>query len=155
MARKVKFDFKPLEGVRVTGRQKSQIMQEVKDFVTEQVLDHVGSSKSPVAGGSFKKSLEKNYKKKKVAQGGASVANLDLSGSLLDSLRVIKKDENTLRLTVLTGEQKKADGHNNFSGKSNLPERNFIPDEKREQNLNRTIWKGIRDIVKGIKGDES
>ena len=48
----------------------------------------------------------------------------------------------------ITGKQgSKADGHNNHSGKSQLPARKFIPDGKKGETYSRTIIEGIRTII--------
>lgn len=156
-SRKVKFDFKPsdyVDGVRFKSEsQKKSVMADISDFVVESILKFVGKSKSPVTGSVFK-GLSKDYAKKKVAEGGVAKANLELHGNLLDSVKVIKKSDNVLRLTVDDSEMGKADGHNNFSGESKLPRRPFIPNADRGEDFAKPIRDGIEKIIlRAIKED--
>ena len=109
MAREVKFDFKLSDFLDrpikfKSKREKEEAMREVKDLLLSEILDSVGDGISPVTGRKFKK-LSKDYIKKKEDEGGTVLAgggsNLELDGGLLSGLRIIKKDENTLRLTVI------------------------------------------------------
>jgi len=139
----VKFDFDPFEGFELTKGQKSDLTEDISAFVKESVLDAVGSGRTPVAGGAFKKNLSPVYAKKT----GKKISNLELTGDLLDSLEVKVVKGHKMRLTVSESEQDQADGHNNFSGKSNLPERQFIPNADRGQDFKKDIKKGIKEII--------
>jgi hypothetical protein len=99
--------------------------EEVGEFLVEQILSKVASRKSPVTGDSFDK-LSDDYKKKKQAEGLSGVPNLESSGDMLDALdyRVTSRG---IEIGVFGDDAPKADGHNNLSGNSQLPERRFIP----------------------------
>lgn len=154
--RKVKFDFDPLEGIDVelSSTQKSALLEDISNFVLESVLSDIGDSRSPVTGG-YWKNLSPEYAAKKY--GGEPrrgvKSNLELHGDLLDSIKVIRNGSK-LRITVDESEQPKADGHNNFSGKSSLPRRPFIPDENRGENFRRDIRDGIEEVIKAFIEDE-
>lgn len=150
MARKVKYDFDPFEiaGIdkKPRGELKEEILSAVADFVAEEVRAKIESSTSPVSGeGKFTK-LSKEYRKRKLAEGLSGSPDLTFSGDLLSSIEV-DFFKNKLRLTVSDDQQDKADGHNNFSGRSNLPTRAFIPNESDGQTFKRDILNGIKDIV--------
>jgi len=117
---------------------------EIADFVLEAVLDHVGGGKSPVAGGKWKRGLSPKYKKLKAEDSSSLFANMELSGDMLDSLEVVNVGSK-LRLRIKGDDAAKADGHNNHSGKSSLPAREFIP--KEGQSFKRQIVKDIRAII--------
>ena len=142
----VKYEFDPLELVGITAdltkAQRSAIMDEVAAYVQESVLSMIGDSKSPVTGRKFPL-LSKEYAKE--FHGGNRTSHLELEGDLLDSL-VVKKKGNVLILTVSEDQQGKADGHNNFSGKSQLPLRQFIP--KEDQTFVPSIREGIKSIIR-------
>jgi hypothetical protein len=149
---KVKFDFKPsdfLEGIRIKSKDKKRILEDIGDIVLTEVTSMVGSGISPVTGRKFKK-LSKEYIEKKKEEGGTILggggSNLELTGDMLQSLFVEVKD-NKITLTVSDSEQGKADGHNNFSGKSSLPERKFIPNEKNGETFIPKIRKAIKDYL--------
>lgn len=149
--RKVMFDFNPLKGVRLKSETaKKQARQAVKEYVLEEVLSQVGEGRSPVTGRKWAK-LTKQYAERE--KFGSRLANLELTGRMLDSVRVLEKG-NQLRLTVTQSQQKKADGHNNFSGLSSLPERRFVPDGKANQTFNKKIQKGIQTVLARFKDPE-
>lgn len=156
MATKVFYDFDPEEetGIRVPKSKRGEALEAVAEYVKESVLSTVGEGKTPVEGGSWKRSLSKAYKKKKGEVSSSNFANLELHGDLLDSLDVVKKRGSTLRLTVAESQMDKADGHNNFSGKSKLPERNFIPDASRGQRLSPKIRRGIKSILEDYSDED-
>lgn len=156
MPTKVFYDFDPEEetGIRVPKNKRAEALEAVADYVKESVLSTVGDGATPVEGGKWKKSLSKAYKKRKGDVSSSNFANLELHGDLLDSLDVKKRRGGTLRLTVAESQMDKADGHNNFSGKSKLPERNFIPDASRGQRLSPKIRRGIKSILEEYSEDE-
>ena len=157
MATKVFYDFDPEEetGIKVPKAKRGEALEAVADFVKESVLSTVGSGATPVEGGKWKKSLSKAYKKRKGDVSSSNFANLELHGDMLDSLDVVKKrGPKPLRLLVDDDQMDKADGHNNFSGKSKLPERNFIPDASRGQRLSPKIRRGMKSILEEYSEDE-
>lgn len=145
--KKVSFVFDPFElaGVEVPRTKRDQAARAIADFVREEVLDHCGAGKSPVAGGSWKRSLSPEYKKKKLETSGVGFANMELDGDMLDALNVVKTRGGKLSLEVGGSQAGKADGHNNHSGKSKLPAREFIP--KKGETFNKSILAGIRAIA--------
>lgn len=149
--RKVKYDFDPFVEAGISKRgltddQIQDVFDEVADFVLESVLNDVGEGVSPVTGKSFEQ-LSVKYAKQEGKP--RKPVTLELTGDLLDSVKVIKKD-NKIRLTVSEDQQPKADGHNNFTGKSKLPRRPFIPDEDKDEKLRPEIRRGIKDIINTI-----
>lgn len=153
---KVAYEFDPFKMTGVeppkSKRSESAAIRDVAEFVKTEVLAYVAESKSPVAGGSFKKSLSKEYKKRKQEQGGSSVADLELDGDLLNALEVTVKSGRKLSLQIVGEEAPKADGHNNHSGRSELPERIFIP--KKEQTFKRDIVQGVKRILEEYADEE-
>lgn len=118
----------------------------------EQILLSVGSKKSPITGDKFDP-LTKDYKKKKQNDGLQGVANLESSGDMLDALdyRVTKDG---LEIGVFGADAPKADGHNNLSGNSLLPTRQFLPNEGEgfissiEREVERIILDAVADDIK-------
>lgn len=128
------------------------ILDDVANYVLESTLSDVGGLTSPVTGRRFK-DLSPAYKERKKKEGGTPIPNLELDGDMLNGLNV-KRSGSKLKTTVPASEQKKADGHNNFSGDSALPERNFIPDAARGQTYRAEIRKGIKEIIRDRLEDE-
>ena len=148
MPSKVSFEFDPFElaGVDAPKKRKREAQEEIAAFITKAVIEDVGDGRSPVSGGSWKRSLSKEYKKRKVAQGGNSYADMLLDGDMLLATDCRVKSGGKLEFGVFgSKEAAKADGHNNFSGKSTLPLREFIP--KEGGTFRREIISGIREIA--------
>lgn len=113
---------------KVPKELKGEISKEVGEYLKEQILTYVASSSTPVSGASYKSSLSKSYAKFKKSEVGNTLANLELTGEMLDQLdyRVTSAG---VEVGVYGSSARKADGHNNFSGSSDLPERRFLPKE--------------------------
>lgn len=148
MARTVKFEFDPFKELDINlprGADKESILEEVADFTLASVLESIGNSRSPVASYGKFPALNPEYKKRKVAEGGQPVPNLELSGDLIAAMEVFPKG-NRIVIRVKGKEGDKADGHNNHSGESQLPLRRFIPAEG--EMFNQTIMRGIKEIIR-------
>lgn len=117
-----------LELDAVPDRLKSRVKREVGEYLLEQTLMSLGEAKSPVSGAKYKRSLSKDYRKEKVEAGRSGVADLEFSGDMKDSFK-FKPTDNGIKIGHFGGEAGKADGHNNFSGESELPERRYLPKE--------------------------
>ena len=142
IAKEIKLDLSD-----VPRNQRSQVKQEVGNFVVEEILRSVSSASTPVSGGKYKATLSKDYADEE--KGGNRTANLELEGDMLDSLEFKNTREGVEVGIFKASEVPKADGHNNFSGKSKLPTRQFIP--KENEKFKRNIEKGIKDIVNEFK----
>lgn len=154
--KKVAFEFDPFELTGVAAPKKAKdrerALKEAAEFVKTEVLDYVAQSKTPVAGGSFKKTLSPDYKRKKLEEGGSGRADLELSGDMLDALEVARKRGKMLSLQITGAEAPKADGHNNHSGSSKLPERIFIP--KEGGNFKPAILSGLKRLLEEHTDEE-
>lgn len=101
--------------------------EEIGEFLIEQIKAKVSTQTSPVYGDKFP-ALSTEYRKFKEESGRSGVPDLDFEGDMLSSLDYrVRKDG--LEIGVFDDDAPKADGHNNFSGKSKLPLRRFLPDE--------------------------
>lgn len=144
---KIFYEFDPfkLAGVKPSKGNVREAKDAIANYVKEQVLSYVGQGESPVEGGNWKKKLSPEYAKKKKLESSSVFANMELTGAMLDALDVVSKGKK-LSLQITGKEQvAKADGHNNFSGKSALPERDFIP--KKGATFKQEIIDGIRSII--------
>ena len=130
----------------VPSELKEEIASDVGEYLKEQILKAVAESTSPISGGAFKKSLSPAFKKKKESEGLPGVANLEYSGQMLDSLDY-KVTSKGIELGVFGEPARRADGHNNFSGESKLPKRQFLPEEGQafKGSIQQEIDKIIRD----------
>ena len=93
----------------------------------EQALLKVASRRSPVTGEAFQ-ALSPDYRAKKTSEGLPGVPNLEESGDMLDSLDY-RITSDGIEFGVFGEAALRADGHNNLSGESQLPTRQFIPGE--------------------------
>lgn len=104
----------------------------------------VSDGKSPIKGTPTWKSLNRTYAKNE--KGGNATPNLELDGDLLDALEYKKGLGNTIEVGIFDGSQTgKADGHNNHTGSSRLPERRFIPLD--DGDFYSKITRGIDTII--------
>jgi phage gpG-like protein len=131
---------------KLTSDLKSEITEQVGEYLKEQILLSVADSSSPISGGEFKKTLSPKYKKEKEKAGLPGKANLEFSGDMLDSL-TFKPTSKGLEIGVFGEEALRADGHNNFTGKSKLPTRQFLPKEGEnfKQDIKREVDRILRD----------
>lgn len=139
-----------LDGVNVYDR--SNVLNSVGQYLVEAILADVGEAKSPVTGRAFK-GLSPAYKKIKEQFSSSVIANLELTGAMLDALEY--RISGTVVEVGIWGDQAdKADGHNNFSGKSKLPERPFIPyrDEKFRPEIRDQVMSILEDKIGPIDG---
>lgn len=138
----------PLDLSKVPMGQRKQAKQEVGNFVVNEILRFVEQGNSPVKNlGKFKQLTEKYAQENK---GGNRTPNLELFGDMLDSLTSRNRKDGVEVGIFARSEVPKADGHNNFSGDSKLPQRRFIPEEN--QTFKRRITSGIKDIVQSFEG---
>ena len=148
MAKKVEYWFDPFEGVEISGKiDKKAALEEIADFLKTVILSDVSDGVSPVSGAKFPK-LNKKYAD--TQKDGDRNPNLELSGDMLSSL-IVRSSKGGILVTVPESEQEKADGHNNFSGKSNLPLRQFIP--KKDESYEK-YSSDIRSIIEDFIEEE-
>lgn len=150
MATKIQYEFDPFKELGLEPPERSAdrkaALREAADFIHESILEKVGDTVSPVAGrGKFKR-LDKEYAELKAQESSSAIANLELSGEMLDALKSTVKGNKIV--TGITGSQAgKADGHNNFSGDSRLPERRFIPKSDDGETYKKDILNGVKAIL--------
>lgn len=136
-----------LDMTDIPREQRTAVKKEVGDFIVEEILEAVSQGKSPVGGlGKFKE-LKKEYAD--AEKGGNRTPNLELLGDMLDSL-TFEDAGNGIEVGIFDSDEvPKADGHNNFSGKSTLPLRRFIP--RGSEKFDRDIESGINDILEEFR----
>ena len=152
---RVAYEFNPFKktGIRVQADRREEALEAVSEFVKESVLDFVGSGRSPVAKGKWRKGLSKGYKSVKAEQSSVRFSNLELTGEMLDSLDARVKG-NTVIVGIEDDQAGKADGNNRgtYGGKGGDKfKREFIP--KRGQTFRKIIMDGVRDILRGIRNE--
>lgn len=142
---KIASEIDIFDGVNLTKESKRRVAEDVSDLLKTTILEEVSKGKSPLSGLSWPK-LNPSYKKFKESQNLPGKANLEFTGQMLDDFDVVAKGSGTIELNV-TGKKSvsKADGHNNFSGESDLPLRRFLP--KEENKFKKNIEQQINDIV--------
>ena len=156
--KKVAFEFDPFEMLGLdepkSRADRRAALEEIADYVRTEVLQYVGDSTSPVRGGAWKASLSPAYAKLKKEISGNTTANMELTGDMLDALECVVTSRGTLELRIAGSEAPKADGHNNFSGKSELPAREFIPNESKGQTFKQPILNGMKQIAQAFMDDD-
>lgn len=142
--------FENLTVSRATKRETAEVVGEI---LIQEINRDLNDQKSPVSGTKFR-GLSKGYKKIKTGRGEPGVPNLELTGSMRDSLDVRVGASGQLEIGVFGPDAGKADGHNNFSGDSSLPLRQFLPREGEEfrsgirRKINEVIAEAVAKDVK-------
>lgn len=111
----------------VPKEKRDSVKRECGGVIIDGILLAVGKAKSPIAGEDWPP-LSSEYKEEKSEDGRGTKANLESSGDMLDALGFTTTDDG-IKLAITGDQAPKADGHNNFSGKSRLPRRKFLPEE--------------------------
>lgn len=139
-----------LKGLSRSDR--SAAIAEIGEFLVEQTLVNAAEGASIVKGESIPALTSKPYKLKKRDEVGNAKANLELSGEMLDSVD-FRSSGTSITIGVYGEAALRADGHNNFSGKSSLPKRRIFPDEG--QQYKSGVLKEISRIVSDYKANAS
>lgn len=132
------------EGRKLTARAKKAAAEEVGNYLIEQTLISLSKSQSPVRGEGNFPALSKSYALKKKEEVGHSRPNLEFEGLMYDELD-FEVTKNGIRIGVYGERAPAADGHNNFSGKSKLKKRRFLPAEG--QNYKANIEAEVERII--------
>lgn len=117
--------------------------------VKQMIVDYLDRGTSPVSGGSYQKTLSKEYKKKKLAQGKSGIADLDLEGDMLGNLKFTTSgpsDEINFKLSKKTEILK---GYNHNVGDT-LPQREWLPDDEVDGQFKPAIRNAIDEIIDGF-----
>lgn len=125
----------------------TEAADDVAQYLIESILDYIGDSKSPVAGGSFKAELSKAYAERE----GKEKANLDLNGDMLNAL-TFKVNYATGTITIGIFEEDQAIKSFNHNTGDTLPQRQFIPGE--DELLKAEIIRGVGRILEEYNGQE-
>lgn len=140
------------EGRPLKKAVKARIQEEVGQYLVEQTLITMAEKKSPVQGVGNFPSLSKNYKKRKLEEVGSGEANLEFDGIMKDETDFEPTDTG-IAIGVFGERAGAADGHNNLSGKSQLPLRQFLPDVG--QTYKKPIQKEVERIIADIVAEEA
>jgi len=135
---------------RIPTNKQEAAKRDVGEFIVGEILRSVQRGQSPVEGrGSFKK-LDPEYADE--FKGGNRSPNLDQQGDMLDALE-FEVTTGGVKVGIFEESQvPKADGHNNFSGLSELPVRRFIPDAT--EDFRRDIKSGVNQILDGYREND-
>ena len=138
-----------LEGI--PKDQVSEVKAAIGGYLVDSILEKVARGFSPVDGyGKFAK-LDKKYAQRE--KGGNTLANLELEGDLLSSLGFKNSSGGVVVGIMESSQRPKADGHNNFSGDSKLPERRFIPGGG--ESFASDIQGGVDEILEGFRVEQT
>jgi hypothetical protein len=144
----VSFDFEIPNFDQVPEGARDELVDEIGEFLLDSILDYVGDSNSPVAGGKFKKELSEAYAK----LSGKNSANLDFTGSMLDSLEIIPDYDNGIVTIGVFDPDETPKAFNHQTGDT-LPVRQFIPNdgELLKAEILRGVGRIIEDYLDGIE----
>ena len=130
-------------------KNKVQAKDLAADMIVAAILADSSNQRSSVTGNRWKSLTSKEYIKLK----GSSTANLRLQGDMMGSLKSKRRTGDNIEVGIFkSNQQGKADGHNNLSGLSALPRRQFIPDEDEE--FRSGIIKEVNSALDLLRGDD-
>ena len=104
---------------------RKEAKQEVGEYLVNETIRYMEEGRSPVAGEQPLSKLGKDYAADE--HNGDRTPTLNATGRLRESLQFRSTDKGVEIGIFHKSQQGKADGHNNFSGKSQLPQRRFVP----------------------------
>lgn len=156
---KVVFEFDPFELLGLDapkGRTKREALEEIAEYTKDELLQFYGEGKSPASGGEWKKTLSPKYKEIKKEISSSGIANMELSGDMLDALDW-QISGGKIRIGWFDStEAAKAEGHQTgYAGHptiKNGPKRQLLPDQG--GNFKPTIRSGMKAIAKEFMPDE-
>jgi phage gpG-like protein len=125
------------------------LKREIAEVVIDEIQSYLAKGESPVDGQSFP-SLSKKYAESE--KNGNRTPNLNLQGDLWDSLAVEFDDSKMIVGVFDKRETPKADGHNNFSGDSKLPQRRFIPNK--DESFRPAIMRKVQTLIDSRKSTQ-
>lgn len=138
------------EKAKIKPSKRKELSEIVGLTILDEIVSYLDKGTSPVAKGQYKRTLSKEYKAQKKAAGKRTFADMQLTDSMLENLRVDATKKNvSIKLTDKT-EKLKAYNHNKGD---TLPVRQWLPDDAENQTLKRTIVKKIKDIISDASED--
>ena len=139
----------------VPENDKEDALNVAGQLILAQIKDYLDKQTTPVSGGSYKKGLSKEYRKKKKSMGKPGIANLQLTDAMLNDLEV-DATKSTITFKLDDGTQiEKAYNHNTPQGsKAPLPQREFLPDDASNGKFKPNVLKEARAAIESFKSDE-
>ncbi len=125
---------------------KERAKRDVADFVLEQILADLGQATSPVTGDAFKP-LSKSYKTYKETQSSAPIANMELTGAMLDALTTKVRDDDAIEVGWWDSDQ--AEKAFNHTTGDTVPKRPLMPGPRQE--FRPEIMDEIESILKDYR----
>lgn len=153
----IKFDFDPIKatGIKVAKEDRADALDEVATFVKESILSNCSDGKTSVKGGKWKRTLSPGYKKAKSEESSNLIADMELTGEMLDALETYV-DGRRVAIEISGEQEGKAEGNLLGSyGRSPDPSkaREFMPHRK-NQELAPEIMRGVTQILKRYEDKE-
>ena len=131
----------------IPGDRQGAAKQEVGEYLVNETIRYMERGLSPVEGEGPWAKLDSEYAKEE--HGGNRKPTLNATGRPRESLK-FKTDEDGIQIGIMHKTQEgKADGHNNFSGRSRLPRRRFVPGAT--QNYKAEILQSVDRILNAYR----
>lgn len=137
---------KHLKGVPEEDREDAAY--EAGEAALQKIHEFMGKERSPVKGEKGFPKLNKDYASFKQSKVGNKKPNLLLNGDLIESMEV-ESNESSFTISV-EGTTNKLKAYNHNIGDT-LPKRQFLPDDKRKQELKGDVVKAIKQAIARYK----
>lgn len=135
--------------IEIPRKNKKAAMEEVSEYLAEELRSRYAAGNSPVSGGIWKRKLTKEYAAKKEGVTGVDIADLELTGEMLESLTV-KPRGSKIKIDVAKDQYAKAEGHiTGQYGKNKMKKdyrREFLP--QGGDSFKRDILGNIKKILR-------
>ena len=139
---------KHLKGVPEEDREDAAY--DAGEAALEKISEFMDKQRSPVKGErAFAALQSERYKAYKQKKAGNKKANLRLTGKMLESLDV-DADESSFTISVVGGTNDVEKAYNHNVGDT-LPKRQFLPDDKRNQEFKGDVVKAIKEAINRYK----
>lgn len=149
------FDPQKATGVKVPKENLEQALEDVATFIKEKVLLNTGKGAPSVNGGRFVRDLTPEYRKHKRAEGGSGVADLELTGDLLDAFETSVSGRRVYLDITDEDQHGKAEGHltGKYGEHSRTRPRQFMP--QGTQKLSSDIMEGVKEILQQYEDEDA
>lgn len=137
-----------LDTTGVPDDDKEQALETAGQVILNRITEYLNGQNSPVSGGSYKKGLSKDYKKRKVASGGRGIANLQFTDAMLSNLQ-IDTTKSSIKFE-LTEELQIKKGYAHNVG-DDLPQREWLPDDSSGGEFKKRILDEAKEAINQFK----
>lgn len=130
--------------------QRKALSELVGVTLLSEIVSYLDKGNTPVSKGQYKRSLSKEYREKKRAQGKRGYADMQLTESMLNNLTINPTKKGVEIKLTDSLEKKKAYNHNVGD---TLPRRQWLPNDEAGESFKRTIISKVKEVISDASED--